>query len=258
MIRAALIALGLILAMPAKSATFVLVHGAYQDANAWGHVVQTLTENGHTVRAIDLPGHGRNRASAASLTLAHYRDAVMRVVATSREKVILVGHGSSGVVISAVAEAIPERIASLVYVSAYLPKDGQSIMDLSLADRGKAITVANWQTDRDKTIGAVAAPDRAAVFCGDCNGAFQAYILQHFQPEPLRPMSDKVRLTQRRFGQVPKAYVFTTLNRAISPAHQRAMAADPRIRSYTMNTSHSPFFTQPDNLSAILMAEARR
>jgi pimeloyl-ACP methyl ester carboxylesterase len=184
--------------------------------------------------------------------------AIERAVSASKEPVIVVGHGSSGVVISAVAEAMPQRIASLVYVAAYVPKNGQSIMDLSLADTGKAVNIDNWLTDEAKTIGGFAAEDRVSIFCADCSAAFQTYVTQRFQPEPLRPMSDKVNLSLERFGRVKKAYVFTTQNKAISHAYQRAMVNDPRIRSYTLNTSHLPFFTQPANLANILMTEAVR
>jgi pimeloyl-ACP methyl ester carboxylesterase len=119
----------------------LLVHGAWHSAAHWNKVAEELTAHGHRVHAMDLPGSGldagypesylRNDfaalASEASpiggVKLADYRDAI---VAEVRElaphgKVTLVGHSFGGLAITQAAEAVPELIERLVYLTAYVP-----------------------------------------------------------------------------------------------------------------------------------------
>jgi len=241
---------------PAAAATYVLVHGAYQDAMVWAYVAPLLEARGHQVMAIDLPGHGADRTNPARVTFSAYRDRIARAVMAADEPVILVAHGSSGVAISAVAEQMPDRVSALVYVAGYLPADGQSVMALSLADKDRAIGPGNWTTNKTGTLGEVVASDRQAIFCGDCPPVLSQYWIGRFRPEPLAPMATPVRLSAGRFGQVRKLYVLTDRNRAISPAHQSAMAAAGGARVARLDSSHAAPIMRPRALSELLLAQA--
>src|ERR1700755_2994757 len=108
-------------------APFVLVHGAFHDSTVWSRVVERLQLAGQRAIAVDLPGRPRNPLPIDQVTLQAHTDQVLaRMGSESDPPVILVGHSFGGIVISAVAEAVPQRVKTLVYIAGYLPKSGQS------------------------------------------------------------------------------------------------------------------------------------
>ena len=106
----------------------VLVHGAWHGAWCWNKVVPLLKERGHAVLTPDLPGHGRDQRSCADIHLSTYVDHIKELIESIKEPVILLGHSMGGVVVSQVAEDIPERIHQLVYVSGFIPGNGGSLV----------------------------------------------------------------------------------------------------------------------------------
>src|SRR5262249_4568401 len=112
-----------------KMARFVLVHGAFAGAWIWGPLQERLNAAGHTTVAFDLPGLGNDRTPTSEVTLDSYAARLCEVLAASSERAIIVGNSMGGIVITQGAARCPERVAALVYVAAFLPKDGQSLLD---------------------------------------------------------------------------------------------------------------------------------
>ena len=115
-----------------------LVHGAWHGRWCWEKVTGKLEAQGYTVVARDLPGLGEDRTPAAEITLEKYTDAVCETLVTEDEPVLLVGHSMGGIVISQAAERLPDKIKALVYVSAYLLNNGQSILQMVQEDENLA------------------------------------------------------------------------------------------------------------------------
>ncbi len=114
-------------------ANYVLVHGGWFGAWCWDKVVPLLQAAGHSVYTPTLTGLGEQ---AALLTPeigldTHIQDVVNLMETNDLQQVILVGHSYSGMVITGTADRVPGRIAHLVYLDAFLPRDGQSIADIS-------------------------------------------------------------------------------------------------------------------------------
>jgi len=110
---------------------YVLVHGGWHGAWCWDKVVPLLQAAGHSVYAPTLTGLGEQ---AALLTPeigldTHIQDVVNLIETKELQQVILVGHSYSGMVITGVADRVPDRIAHLVYLDAVIPRDGQSLAD---------------------------------------------------------------------------------------------------------------------------------
>ncbi|KEK26334.1 alpha/beta fold hydrolase [Bacillus gaemokensis] len=114
-------------------ATFVLVHGAWDGGYVWKEVATSLRKDGHEVYTPTLTGLGeRTHLLQPSVGLETYIQDVINIIQYEQlHDVILVGHSYSGMVITGVAEVIPESIKNLVYVDAMLPNDGDSVMDIS-------------------------------------------------------------------------------------------------------------------------------
>ncbi len=113
--------------------TFVLVHGAWDGGYVWKKLAKLLREEGHSVYTPTLTGLGeRTHLMQPNIGLKTFiQDIVNTIKYESLRDVILVGHSYSGMVITGVAEEIPEFIKELVYVDAMLPENGDSVMDIS-------------------------------------------------------------------------------------------------------------------------------
>jgi pimeloyl-ACP methyl ester carboxylesterase len=108
-------------------ARFVLVHGAFGGAWCWEPVTGQLEAVGHTVEALDLPGSGDDETPVADVTLDAYADRVCAAPAERAEPAVLVGYSMGGVVITQATQQCDECIASLVFVCAFMPSNGQSL-----------------------------------------------------------------------------------------------------------------------------------
>ncbi len=103
---------------------FVLVHGAWHGAWCWAAVINQLERLGDRAYAVDLPGHGMNRADRASVTLDSYVNSVAEFIERHDLKnVVLAGHSLGGLTIPGVAAKIPSRIKRVVWVTALVALD---------------------------------------------------------------------------------------------------------------------------------------
>ncbi len=240
--------------------TYVLVHGAFQDARAWDEVTPLLKAKGAKVVAVNLPGRASDGTAPEAATLDGYRDSVLKVVNAQAGPVVLVGHSFGGITISSVAEAAPEKIKTLVYVAAYLPQAGaadQSMAKMAEGDQWNKFnkTRQNFLLAADYKTASVLAEDQLLIFCADCSAEAQKKTLALMQREPLKPAATPVVLTAARFGSVDKVYVQTTRDNAVSNALQLKMIERTPVRkTVSLNTGHSPFVEAPQTLADALLA----
>ena len=234
--------------------TFVLVHGAWSSAAGFQQVKDQLEKAGQKVILVSLPGHGDDQTPPNTLTMDVYRDKTIEAINSVQGKVVLVGHSMAGLVISAVAEKIPDRIDKLVYLAAFLPTDGQSLLDLATTDKDSYLGHALMPSEDKLTIG-IKQDVIASAFCQDAPDAVKNIVVSTFRAEPAIPLTNKVTLTMANFGRVPKYYIHTLQDHAVSPELQKRMvAAAPSVKKeYSINSSHTPFLSMPDQLVHILL-----
>jgi pimeloyl-ACP methyl ester carboxylesterase len=237
-------------------ATIVLIHGGWAGGWVWEKIVPPLTANGHHVVASDLPAHGDDRTPASEITLDGYVRRVVEIVDAQSEPVVLVGHSSGGVIITQAAEECPGRIRRLVYVCAYLPVDGQSLLELGQTDPDQLI-LPNLEFSPDGVTATVKEGAVRQALFADCADADYERYLARVTPEPLAPAATPVKTTPERFGGVPRAYIECKNDRGISIGLQRRMyAATPCQQVVPMDTGHMPMYAAPDELGAHLVALA--
>lgn len=234
---------------------FVLVHGAYHGAWCYSKIVPILEDAGHTVIAVDLPGHGENRVPRDQITLDNYVRHVCEIVDAQSGPVILVGHSMGGLTISQVAEERPDRLKMIVFLTALMPKDGESRHDLSARVEEEARVAAARMSTEDGLAHFVSEDLLEGLFYGDCSDADIAFAKANLVPQAYAPMAQKQRLTDARYGRVPRVFVECLQDGALSIRMQRAMYGDvPVGKVIAMDTSHSPFFSAPEELAGHLMA----
>jgi pimeloyl-ACP methyl ester carboxylesterase len=241
---------------PGISKTFVLVHGSWQAPWVWDKVESQLTRAGQKVIVIELPAHGDDPTLPANTSLDIYRDKVIAAIDKTQGQVILVGHSLAGMIISEVAEKIPAKIEKLVFIGAFLPVNGQSLLDLANMDAqsllGPALIPSADQLTLDVKQDAI-----ISIFCEDAPESIKKEMLEKYRTEPAIPFTNKVILTDENFGKSKKYYVHTLKDKAVGLDLQNQMAAAAHVtKTFSLNTSHSPFLSQPDEVVKTLLAIA--
>jgi pimeloyl-ACP methyl ester carboxylesterase len=227
---------------------YILVHGAWHGAWCWYKVVPLLQKAGHRAIAIDLPALGRDRTPVRDVSLQCYVDRVYRALDGLPGRAILVGHSTGGIVISQVAEQRPARIQTLVYLAAFLIPNGQAMLPTATSDR-ESLMRANLVVDEAQgCLTMKEAAYREALY-GDCADEDVALATCLLAPEPLAPCATPLDLSERNFGRVPRVYIETLCDNAVTLSAQRRMvAALPCTEVISMDTGHSPFFSAPQEL----------
>lgn len=232
--------------------TYVLVHGAWQAPYVWDTVSAALLAKGRKVIVVELPSHGQDHTPPHQLSLEVYTNTVIEALSKADGKVILAGHSMGGMVITQVAEKVPERIFKLVYIGAFLPASGQALADLAFSDPDSQLGSALIPSADQLTLD-VKQDSLTYLFINDGSQADKDLVLANYRAEPAIPFSNKVTLTNERFGAVEKVYIKTMQDIVISPGLQDRMIAIAGITSvYALNTSHSPFLSQPQAVSDLL------
>lgn len=243
--------------MGAPARTFVLIAGAWHGAWCWHRLTPLLESSGHRVITAELPGTGADATHPANISLETWARFVADV-ADAHECPILVGHSRAGIVISRACELAPDRIGMLVYLSAYLLTRGSTMADEARRDSGSLVpdNMVPAASGLSCTLEPTIVRD---AFYGDCDEATVAFATARLAPEPLKPLVSPVRVTDARFGSVPRAYIECTRDRAVSLAAQRRMhAALPCDPVITLDSDHSPFLSHPRELAAALAGLSAR
>lgn len=180
--------------------------------------------------------------------LESYVDVV--VDAIGDRSVVLVGHSMAGAVISLVAEAIPEKIERLVYLAAFALRDGESINDLASQSEASALRDNMSFADGLVTVNVDSIP---GAFYHDCDPEDIEAATAKLRAQNPAAFGTPVSLTEDRFGSVPAQYIECIEDQAIPISLQRQMARNIGCTLVnSLQTSHSPFFSAPAALAALI------
>lgn len=247
-------------------ARFVLVHGAFSGAWIWDSLVEHLEALGHRAETFDLPGAGDDQTPVADVTLDAYAARLCEVLEWSPAPALVVGSSMGGIVATQGAARSPDRVAALVYAAAFIPKDGQSLLDLTKLPEGAGDQVqANITMSGDPPVAlmSVAASRRALYEC--CEDDVAAHAIARQQPQPLAPFATPVSIPPGALERIAKYSVVCTLDRAIPPSLQRRMSTENGCADVVeLETDHTPQLSRPQELAAALdrfashVARARR
>jgi pimeloyl-ACP methyl ester carboxylesterase len=237
-------------------ARFVLVHGAWHGAWCWDGVAGDLRAAGYVVEAIDLPGHGDDKTPHEEVTLDSYAQRIAAALGDGGEPAILVGHSMGGIAVTQAAELRPERIAKLVYVTAFLPKNGESLQYLAaLPENPVDIVVPRCEIAPPDVI--IPEPVAREAFYHRCSDEDTKLAVSRLNPQPLPPLATPVSITAERAGRLERHYVACTDDKAIPIALQRRMIDEsPCATVVEIDTDHSPFLSARTQLVDALRAVA--
>ncbi|MDX9875756.1 MAG: alpha/beta hydrolase [Spongiibacteraceae bacterium] len=232
-----------------SKATFVLVHGAFHGGWCWRDVSTRLIEAGHRVYAPSLTGMAdRSHLLDRSVNLTtHVKDIVNLIRWEGLTNIVLCGHSYGGLVISGVAEQVPDgTIGSLAYLDAVLPAHDHSLFDYAERDGSRAM----FQVDANA--GLIAPPPVHALGLSDDQARQLAGKLT---PQPLATFTERVQLTGA-IERIPlKSYILATEFQGLPLRHEFAAAVKgrPGWRNHELACGHDVMLEIPDQLAALLL-----
>jgi pimeloyl-ACP methyl ester carboxylesterase len=233
-------------------AHFIFIPGAWHGAWCWERIVPALEAAGHQVQTPDLLGMGSDKTPLSDVTYAKWIDQVAGLLDVAAEPVILMGHSRGGLVISDAAERRPDKVAMLVYLTAFLNTDGMSLIESwQRVPRPDQQELATVNADGSTTLIA----DRVApVLYNTTPPEWAAKALKALGPEPKDTFVTPIHVTTERFGGVRRAYIECAEDKSILIELQKLMQSDlPCEVVHTIAADHSPFFSAPDKLIEALL-----
>jgi pimeloyl-ACP methyl ester carboxylesterase len=233
--------------------TFILIHGSWHSSWNWHKVIPILEREGHRVVAIDLPGMGRDKTPISEVRFTNTVQAVCDLIDQVDGKVILVGHSKNGIIISQVAEYRPDKIEKLVYLAAYLIPHGKTQAEYSAMDVHGVLKpyVTRYPESNSHTLQPVIYKEGLYHDCEDNITELAKVLLSH---ESAESGNVPLQLTEENFGSVRRFYIECTEDKAVTPFIQQKMYTETICEKvYQLPTSHSPFFSRPQELCEIFL-----
>lgn len=223
---------------------FVVVHGGWGGGWEWEDVARRLRGRGHEVFTPTLTGLGeRAHLGRAGLGLSDHVEDVLAVLDHQRlDDVVLCGHSYGGMVVTAAADRAPERIRMLVYLDAFIPEDGESLLDLVPADVRDALL----DNVHD---GGVTMPPALWPPEGLLPDEVRSAYLERLQPHPVATITEPVALTGS-VGDLSRAFVRCTRDDDLAPFAERALAEAWRYTE--IDTPHDLQLFDPEGTASIL------
>jgi pimeloyl-ACP methyl ester carboxylesterase len=239
-------------------ARFVLVHGAFAGGWCWEPLTVALETAGHTVEAPDLPGSGEDTTPVPEVTLDAYADRLCAVLGERPEPAVLVPNSMGGVVATQAAARCPDRVASIVYVAAFLPQDGQSLLDLTRLPEGEGDQVqANMAVEGEPPVATMPAEAAREAIFTRCSDEVAAWAIERRQPQAVAPFAQPVALGDG-LDAIRRSYVLCLRDRAIPPPLQRRMSREGGCAEVVeLDTDHMPQLSATAELADVLDRLAR-
>ena len=229
----------------------MLVHGAWHGGWCWSRVVERLWARGHRAFAPTLTGLGeRVHLFSGAITLTTHVDDVVNVLHyEDLHDVVLCGHSYGGNVISGVIERAAERIASAVFLDAFIPKNGESVFEI--VPEAQRLRQLNAIADA----GGIALPPISAAHFG-VNEADRALVDGRCVPQPAGTFGEHIMLTDAQARVARRSFVRASNYPSIAFDRFRGVAAAAGWTVYDVPSGHDVMLDAPERLTEILLAEA--
>jgi pimeloyl-ACP methyl ester carboxylesterase len=232
---------------------FVIVPGAWDTPATMEPLIEPLESAGHSVFIVDLP------CDHADATLEEYAEAVRSVLPDDLADVVLVGYSFGGFTASRIAVEHPDL--PVVYVAAWIPRDGASVLDLFAGgdpfEAGEEAGIAAFDgliLSAGPGLCALNIDRYVAAADPSEQDAIRSYLERTQRPQGIVALREKWR-GEPRTGRC--TYVLTTADTLVPPEAQRVMAASVGAHVVEIDTDHGVFREQPERLAEMLVATTR-
>ncbi len=233
---------------------FIFVHGGWHGGWCWKPLSDFLENHGHDVECIDLPGHGDNKTPLKDVTYKHYSDALESSLRKAKTPPIVVSHSMSGTVAAPLLEKFPELFSHLYFIASYLPKKGQSLIEMARSFNNSDLHLF-LQEDKKNNAHAITHEGAKKLFYHDCPEDFQNWALTKIQPQPVAPLDIALNLDGSEMHSTKRTYIICEKDKAVNPISQREIVKHYACKTVSIDAGHFPFISKPKELAEILFGD---
>lgn len=238
------------IATSARPKTYVLVHGAWHGGWCWEKVAQSLRDHGHTVTTPTCPGLGEQaHLLSKDISLTTFITSITNhILYQGLQNVVLVGSGFAGVVISGVADRIPQLIDRLVFVDAMVLPSGMSVFEAQPA------AITRKRMEQVRTVGkGVAIPAPPFDGYGMVDTQTAAWVSRRLTPHPVGTYEEKLQLVNPLGNGRPRIYIDCTAS-PFAPLIEvkKQLRGQDGWTWVELDSHHDPMISEPAALSGLL------
>jgi len=233
---------------------FVLVHGAWHGGWCWDGVIAELEKAGHTAEAPTMPGHDP-KDDRSTIRFDDYVQAIVEVMERQPGPSVLVGHSSAGFLLQTAAPKVPDKIAQLIFLNAFILPDGACQFDLVPPEASAGMTAAA-KASPDNSVPVIEDFVRNALMATE-PVELQDALLERLVPQPLALFTTPIDARPLQSLSVPKAVVFCREDASLPPGAFVEMAKGlGEHRFVEIEGSHEALFTNPAVVAAGILQAA--
>lgn len=233
--------------------TLVMVHGALLTSSIWGSVQSFLQTHHYNVVTLDVPGRANDEISAKDADLYLAAKKVCNVVDMQQGPVILVGHSQGGAVLNQALADCSNKVKALIYIAAVVPLNGEKPYDMLSETDGDHFDQCTYLDTKNGLAQINYNGPVKDMFMDDVNEASSRQAIYNMVPEPLIIGDNQLHFSTEIFNAIPKFYIATTADKIISRDTQTKIINHVTFNKvYELNSSHSPFLSQPKQLGVVL------
>jgi pimeloyl-ACP methyl ester carboxylesterase len=236
----------------------VLVHGGEHAGDCWDLVLSELRREAPELRtlAVDLPGHGHKPGDLATVTIGEWVDSVVAdIEEAGLGDIVIAGHSMAGVTVPGVVTKLgSSRVREMILATAFVPPQGLTIADTL----GGPLAVFARRAARIGRPMKIPTPAARWAFCNGMTPEQRRLTISRLYPESARIVAEPVDRTGLP-QDVPRTWILTTRDRALSVASQHAsIAALGGVQNViSVDACHEVMFSHPERLAQILVERCR-
>jgi pimeloyl-ACP methyl ester carboxylesterase len=230
-----------------KGATFLIAHGAWGAGYAWKKMHPLMAAGGHRLVTPTYTGLGErgHLASPSNDLDTHIQDILAVIKYEDLRDIVLIGHSYGGMVATGVADRVRDRISQLIYLDAFVPRDGETLFDL-ISPEARIGMLEGAKTGDGWRVPALQIPP-------DTSEADREWLAERRMPQSIKCFDTPLRIAGGDIS-APRSYIYcqrATPADTFRPFANRAKN-EPGWRYYEIDASHSPHVTAPEALMALL------
>jgi pimeloyl-ACP methyl ester carboxylesterase len=230
-----------------NGATFLVAHGAWGAGYAWRKMHPLMEAAGHRLVTPTYTGLGErgHLASPSNDLDTHIQDILAVINYEDLQDIVLIGHSYGGMVATGVADRARDKIAQLIYLDAFVPRDGEALFDLISPEAQKGMREGVKAGDGWRVPSLQIPPDTSK--------ADREWLAERRLPQSIRCFDTPLRLTGGEIS-VPRSYIYcqrATPADTFRPFANRAKS-EPGWHYHEIDASHSPHVTAPEALASLL------
>jgi pimeloyl-ACP methyl ester carboxylesterase len=230
---------------------YVFVHGSWHGAWCWEPLVKQLALLGHESTCIDLPGHGNNKRPYHEITYQVYFDYLKNQLHSLNKPYNLVVHSMSGIIGAPLFDQHPELINHLYLISAFVPQNGKSLIDVAL-EYDLSLLPSILIDDPITNTHRLDLNGVDEVLYKGCDKATREWAKKQLIPQAKVPLLTPINWRDSGITKGRRTYIICEEDCDVNPVTQRFILKHYPCREISIRSGHFPFLSNTRELANIL------